>query len=157
MFSRKLTSSNRVVEKKRNETGESTSLQTWPFLQPFWNTLLWGARTQLYPNLCWKIKQATLSRMKKVEDNYITITPVFFVHLLSICTALNDWWKKLSANQFQGVHKNDNLIVEDLLTPNILLYYIVNADGNIVGELARRSEQKYRNTAQLKRCNNHMC
>ena len=45
----------------------------------------------------------------------------------------------LSPNQFQGVHMNDIPIVEDLLTLNILLYDIDIVDGNIIGELARRS------------------
>ena len=52
----------------------------------------------------------------------------------------------LSADQIQGVHMNDIHIVEDLLTLNILLYDIDIVDGNIVGELARRSVQKYENT-----------
>ena len=52
---------------------------------------------------------------------------------------------------------NDILIVEDLLTLNILLYDIDIVDGNIVGELARRSLQKYENTVRLLRYNNHIC
>ena len=63
----------------------------------------------------------------------------------------------LSADQFQGVHMNGISIVEDLLTLNILLYDIDNVDGNIVGELARRSVQKYENTVRLLRYNNHIC
>ena len=63
----------------------------------------------------------------------------------------------LSADHFQGVHKNDFLFVEDLLTLNILLYDIDIVDGNIIGELARRSVQKYENTVQLLRYNNHFC
>ena len=63
----------------------------------------------------------------------------------------------LSADQFQGVHMNDIPIVEDLLTLNILLYDIDFVDGNIVAELARRSVQKYENTVQLLRYNNHIC
>ena len=63
----------------------------------------------------------------------------------------------LSADQFQGVHMNDFPIVEDLLTRNILLYDIDIVDGNIVGELARRSVQKYENTVRLLRYNNHIC
>ena len=47
----------------------------------------------------------------------------------------------LSPNQFQGVHMNDIPTVEDLLTLNILSYDIDIVDGNIVGELARRSVQ----------------
>ena len=63
----------------------------------------------------------------------------------------------LSADQFHGVHMNDIPFVEDLLTLNILLYDIDIVDGNIVGELARRSVQKYENTVQLLRYNNHIC
>ena len=63
----------------------------------------------------------------------------------------------LSADQFQGVHMNDIPIIEDLLTLNILLYDIDIVDGNIVGELARRSVQKYENTVRLLRYNNHIC
>ena len=63
----------------------------------------------------------------------------------------------LSPNQFQGVHMNDILIVEDLLTLNILLYDIDIVDGNIVGENARRSVQKYENTVRPLRYNNHIC
>ena len=45
----------------------------------------------------------------------------------------------LSADHFQGVHMNDIPFVEDLLTLNIVLYDIDIVDGNVVGELARRS------------------
>ena len=61
-----------------------------------------------------------------------------------------------SLNQFQVVHMNDVPTVEDL-TLNILLYDIDIVDGNIVGELARRSVQKYGNTVRLLRYNNHTC
>ena len=63
----------------------------------------------------------------------------------------------LSADQFQGVQMNDIPIVEDLLGLNILLYDIDFVDGNIVGELARRSVQKYENTVRLLRYNNYIC
>ena len=63
----------------------------------------------------------------------------------------------LSANQFHGVHMNDISIVKDFLTLNILLYDIDIVDGNIVGELARRSVPKYENTVRLLRYNNHIC
>ena len=63
----------------------------------------------------------------------------------------------LSADQFQGVHMNDIPIVEDLLTLNLVLYDIDIVDGSIIGELARRSVQKYKNTLRLLRYNNpHM-
>ena len=63
----------------------------------------------------------------------------------------------LSPNQFKGVHMNDIPIVEDLLTLNILLYDIDIVDGDIIGELARRSVRKYYNTVGLLRFNNHIC
>ena len=63
----------------------------------------------------------------------------------------------LSADQFQRVHMNDIPIVEHLLALNILLYDIRFVDGNIVGEPARRSLQRYENTVRLLRYNNHMC
>ena len=64
---------------------------------------------------------------------------------------------ELSANQFQGLHLNDIPTVEDLLALKILLYDIDIVDGNIVGELARRSVQKYKNTVRLLRYNKHIC
>ena len=48
----------------------------------------------------------------------------------------------LSPNQFKGVHMNDILLVEDLLTLNILIYDKDVVDENFIGELARRSVQK---------------
>ena len=63
----------------------------------------------------------------------------------------------LSADQFQGVHMNDIPTAEDLLTLNFLLYDINTVDGNIIGELSRRSVQKYENTVRLLRYNNHIC
>ena len=62
----------------------------------------------------------------------------------------------LSSDHFQGVHMKDIPIVEDLQTLNILLFDIDILDGNIVGELARRSVQKYENTVRLQRYNNHI-
>ena len=52
---------------------------------------------------------------------------------------------------------NDIPTAEDLLTLNILLYDINIVDGNIIGELARRSVQKYEITVRLLRYNNHIC
>ena len=63
----------------------------------------------------------------------------------------------LSADQFQGVHMNDSPIVEDLLSLNILLYYIVIVDGNITREIARRIVERYGKTVRLLRYNNHTC
>ena len=63
----------------------------------------------------------------------------------------------LSTDQFQGVHMNDFLFVEDLLTLNIVLYDIDIAHDNIIGERARQSIQKYNSTVRLLRYNNHIC
>ena len=63
----------------------------------------------------------------------------------------------LSADQFQRVHMKDIPFIEDLLTLNIVLYDIDIVDGKIIGELARRSVQKYENTVRLLRNNNHIC
>ena len=64
---------------------------------------------------------------------------------------------RLSADQFHGVHMNDILFVEDLLSLNIVLYDIDIVDGNIIGELAGRSVQKYEKTVRLLRNDNHIC
>ena len=42
----------------------------------------------------------------------------------------------LSADEFQGVHKNNISFVGDLLTLNIVPYDIDSVDGNVIGELA---------------------
>ena len=52
---------------------------------------------------------------------------------------------------------NDIPTVEDLLTLNILMYDVDFVNGNIIGEIARRSLQNYENTVQLLRHNNHIC
>ena len=52
---------------------------------------------------------------------------------------------------------NDIPFVEDQLTINVVLYDTDIVDGNIIGELARRSAQKYDNTVRLLRYNNHVC
>ena len=62
----------------------------------------------------------------------------------------------LSPNQFKGVHMNYIQFVEDPLTLNILLYDIDIVDGNVIGELVRRSAQKYYITVRLLRYNNHI-
>ena len=46
-------------------------------------------------------------------------------------------------SKFQGVHVTDIPKVEDLLQRNIFLYDIDFKDGELIGELARRSIQKY--------------
>ena len=63
----------------------------------------------------------------------------------------------LRPNQFKGVHLNKILVVKDLLTFSILPYDIDIVDRNNIGEIARRSVQKYENTVRLLRCNDHVC
>ena len=60
-------------------------------------------------------------------------------------------------SKFQGVHLNDIPKVEDLLQLNIFLYDIDFVDGELIGELCRRSIQKYENSVKLLRYNNHIC
>ena len=55
----------------------------------------------------------------------------------------------LNSNQFAGVHTNYIRVVKDLLTLNNLLYDIDFVDGIFIGELARQSVQKYKNTMQI--------
>ena len=59
--------------------------------------------------------------------------------------------------KFQGVHLNDIPKVEDLLQLNIFLYDIDFVDGELIGELARRSIQKFERSVKLVRYNNHIC
>ena len=58
---------------------------------------------------------------------------------------------------FQGVHFNDISKVEDLLQLNIFLYDIDFADGELIGELCRRSILKYEKIIKILRYNNHIC
>ena len=60
-------------------------------------------------------------------------------------------------SNFQGVHLNGIPKVEDLLQLNIFLYDIDFVDGELIGELCRRSIQKYENSIKLLRYNNHIC
>ena len=60
-------------------------------------------------------------------------------------------------SKFQGVHMTDIPKVEDLLQLNIFLYDIDFVDGELIGELARRSIQKFEKSVKLLRYNNHIC
>ena len=59
-------------------------------------------------------------------------------------------------SKFQAVHLNDIPKVEELLQLNIFLYDIDFVDGELIGELCRRSIQKYENSVKLLRYNNHI-
>ena len=60
-------------------------------------------------------------------------------------------------SKFQGVHMTDSPKVEDLMQLNIFLYDIDFVDGELIGELCRRSIQKYEKSVKLLRSNNHIC
>ena len=60
-------------------------------------------------------------------------------------------------SKIQGVHLNDILKFEDSLQLNIFLYYIDFVDGELIGEICRRSIQKYEKSIKLLRYNNHIC
>ena len=60
-------------------------------------------------------------------------------------------------SNFKGVHLNDIPKVEDLLQLNIFLYVIDFAVGELIGELCRRSIQKFEKSVKLLRYNNHIC
>ena len=47
--------------------------------------------------------------------------------------------------------------MEELLQLNIFLYDIDFVDGELIGELCRRSTQKYENSVKLLRYNSHIC
>ena len=59
--------------------------------------------------------------------------------------------------KFQGVHMTDIPEVEDLLQLKVILYDIDFLDGELIGELARRSIQKFEKSLKLLRYNNHIC
>ena len=53
--------------------------------------------------------------------------------------------------KFQGVHMTDIPKVEEMLQLNIVLYDIDFVDGELIGELARRSIQKFKKSVKLLR------
>ena len=59
--------------------------------------------------------------------------------------------------KFQGVHMTDIPKVQEMLQLNIFLYDIDFVDGELIGELARRSFQKFEESVKLLRYNNHIC
>ena len=59
-------------------------------------------------------------------------------------------------SNFQGVHLNDIPKVKDLLQLNIFPYDIDFVEGELFGELCRRSIQKYEKSVKLLRYDNHI-
>ena len=60
-------------------------------------------------------------------------------------------------SKFQCVDMADILKVEDFLQLNIFLCDIVFVDGELIGELCRRSSQKYENSVKFLRYNIDIC
>ena len=60
-------------------------------------------------------------------------------------------------SKFQGVHMTAIPKVEERLQLNIFLYDIDCVNGELIGELARRSIQKFEKSVKLLRYNNHIC
>ena len=60
-------------------------------------------------------------------------------------------------SKFQGVHMTDIPKVEEMLQLNIFLYCIDFVDGELIGELAPRSIQKFEKSVKLLCYNNHIC
>ena len=59
--------------------------------------------------------------------------------------------------KFQSVHMTNILKAEEMLQLNIFLYDNDFVDGELIGELARRSIQKFEKSVKLLRCNNDIC
>ena len=60
-------------------------------------------------------------------------------------------------SKFQGVHTTDIPKVEEMLQLNIFLYDIDFVDRELIGELTRRSIQKFEKSVKILRYNNHNC
>ena len=60
-------------------------------------------------------------------------------------------------SKFQGVCMDDTPSVEDTVGINLFIYDIDLIDGAVVGELVRRSIEKYEKNVQLIRYNSHYC
>ena len=60
-------------------------------------------------------------------------------------------------SKFQGVHMTDIPKVEEMFQLIIFLYNIDFVDGELIGELGRRSIQNFEKSVKLLRYNNHIC
>ena len=60
-------------------------------------------------------------------------------------------------SKFQGIHMTDFPKVEEMLKVIIFLDDIDFVDGELIGEIARRSIQKFEKSLKLLRYNNHIC
>ena len=86
-------------------------------------------------NLCFLRALALhLHGNKKLEEETSKIFNLFLINI-----------EEIDPSKFQGVHITDIPKVEDLLQLNILLYDNDFVDGELIGELARRSMKKVSN------------
>ena len=98
-------------------------------------------------NLClFRVLALHLHGNRKLEEETSKIFNIF----------LNNSEERDPSN-FQGVHMTDIPKVENLLQLNIFLYDIDFVDGELIGELCRRSIQKHEKSVKLLRYNNHIC
>ena len=98
-------------------------------------------------NLClFRAIALRLHGNEKLEEETLKLFKLF----------LNDSEEK-DVSKFQGVHLKDIPKVENLLQLNILIYDIDFVDGELIGELCRRSVQKYEKIVKLLRYNDHFC
>ena len=58
---------------------------------------------------------------------------------------------------FRGVKDSEFVVLEDIAEVNIVVYSVDYIDGKIIGELLRRSANRYDNTVTLLRYNKHVC
>ena len=92
-------------------------------------------------NLClFRALALHLHGNKKLEEKTSKIFNLFFNN-----------FEERDPSMFQGVHMTDIPKVEDLLQLNIFLYDIDFADGELIGELARKIIQKYEKSVKLLR------
>ena len=77
-------------------------------------------------------------------------TSKIFNHSLNSCG-------ERDPSKFQGVHMTDIPKVEEMLQLHIFLYDIDFVDGELIGELTRRSIQKFENSVKRLCYNNHIC
>ena len=93
--------------------------------------------------------------------NHITTIFASSEHLLSTCMEMRDSKKKHPKkgypSNFQGVHMTDPPKVEEMLQLNFFLYDIDFVHGELIGELARRSIQKFKKSVKLLRYNKQIC
>ena len=163
-------SSSRLVGKGWTQSGDSSSWQTWQFLLFYSRTYLRVARTLFYHNLCWKITQSILSRLRRIQDNHILTTCAFFVLLLFIRTEIRNWKKKHQKfSVFSSTEWMDSALLsseESIWTifpllrncaAELFLDEIILVVGTYIGELARRSVQKVESTVRLLKHKNHIC